>query len=243
VTREAGHRSNTVRARLARTLCTLLNKEEEQAPNIRPAGRHRPSQREVTRADIRNRDALSTRRAHDASRCFCSRHHRAHPTPGLAMDDASTFLKNHPIFVHSDDANGVLSVDALSQRSLGVSTSASYTSRLAGDAEGPFFGRRNTMVIRNHDLVVAVDSEIRMTSLVTDAEVPKSYTVGAVGFAHRASRSPFTVADIEDARSQLQDRTSGIEPLWETSGCCRQKATRGRGAALQCVSPVQCHAQ
>jgi hypothetical protein len=52
VTREAGHRSNTGRARLARTLCTLLNKEEEQAPNIRPAGRHRPSQREVTRADI-----------------------------------------------------------------------------------------------------------------------------------------------------------------------------------------------
>ena len=79
-------------------------------------------------------------------------------------EDWNAFLKDHPIFKNGKGGTGLSSKDAISLE-LSLNTLSDYTTDdLAVDGPMPS-GRRQVMVIKDSDLILAVGSELRMASL------------------------------------------------------------------------------
>lgn len=83
------------------------------------------------------------------------------------MDSWATFLDNHPIFTlakpgDTDQAKAGSSLALSSSLQLSASSLSAFAK---ADDPNATTGRRKAMVIRNSDLIVALGSEIRMTSL------------------------------------------------------------------------------
>jgi hypothetical protein len=119
------------------------------------------------------------------------------------MNNARAFLKDHPIFSHQGEIENSLNLSVLSQPSFNAAAFASSPSRLSDSAGNASYGRRSSMVIRDAELIVAVGSEIRMTSLEAGPATDKSYIVGMVGVVHRAFRSYHYARPCEHQRSAL----------------------------------------
>lgn len=87
-------------------------------------------------------------------------------------EDWNAFLRDHPIFSLPEDVSAARSKEELSFE-LSLNTLPNFTTAdLSDDGPTPS-GRRQVMVIKDSDIIVAAGSEIRMASL-GDAKMSKS---------------------------------------------------------------------
>lgn len=85
--------------------------------------------------------------------------------------DWNTFLKDHPVFATDSDAPGTST--STQARELCLKTLPDFV-HVNAATEGPTpSGRRQVMVIRDSDLIVAIGSEIRMASLADVKTAPR----------------------------------------------------------------------
>lgn len=87
-------------------------------------------------------------------------------------EDWNAFLRDHPVFSLPEDVSAAPSKEELSFE-LSLNTLPNFTTADPSD-DGPTpSGRRQIMVIKDSDIIVAAGSEIRMASL-GDAKMSKS---------------------------------------------------------------------
>ena len=106
----------------------------------------------------------------------------------------NTFLHDHPIFASAKDSGASASGAGKDERrslELSLKTLPDFTNQDTEDIRPVRSGRRQIMVIKDSDMIVAVGSEIRMASL-GDAKLNKgqSKTYKVRTFSHGSQNYP-----------------------------------------------------
>ena len=130
-------------------------------------------------------------------------------------EDWSRLLQDHPIFSPSNqNKSNLLEFSTLSLRDSDNVDSS--------DPGSSTFGRRQTMILKDADLIVAVDKEIRMSSfgdIKLSKSIRKSYKVCRLTVLFIPEHL-HSVSDTAYAKPTVRDTSNIPQPKRETTRCC-----------------------